>query len=105
MEPFDTMSETFSMAVPMVIVLSDAAARLGDAGALGGDLDRALREELVQLLDGDAGGPAEDADRGAGALALVLSAHEPDDLPVPSRHLADALGAGDLRRHLLGPLT
>src|SRR5262249_24735684 len=65
----------------------------------------ALREELVELLDGDTGGLAEDADRGAGALGLVLGAHEPDDLPVPRRQLGDALGPGDLRRHLLGPLA
>src|SRR5579859_7899508 len=99
------MIETFSMTASMVIVLSDAATRLGYAGDLGGELGGTLREELVELLDGDAGGLAEDADRGPGALGLVLGAHEPDDLPVPRRQLADARGAGDLRGHLLGPLA
>src|SRR5215831_19837890 len=84
---------------------SDAAPGLGDAGHLGGDLGRALREQLVQLLDADPGGLAQDPDRRPGALLLVLVPHELDDLPVPVGQLIDALGHGDLRRHLLGPLT
>jgi hypothetical protein len=54
-----------------------------NAGDLGGDLGGALGEQLVELLDRHAGGLAEDAYGGAGALGLVLGAHEPDDLPVP----------------------
>src|ERR1017187_855494 len=103
------MIETFSMVASMThdrpLGALDAAARLGNAGDLGGGLGRPLREELVELLDGDAGGLAEDADGGAGSLGLVFGAHEPDDLPVPRRQLLDALGFGDLCRHVLGPLA
>src|SRR5215471_13787300 len=84
---------------------SDAAPGLGDASHLGGDLGWALREQLVQLLDADPGGLAQDPDRRPGALFPVLVPHELDDLPVPVGQLIDALGLGDLRRHLLGPLT
>src|ERR1035441_6905130 len=85
-EPLETMIETFSMLASMTgpsSRWSDAAARLGDAGDPGGGLGRSLGEELVQLLDAHAGGLAEDADGGSGALGLVLGPHEPDDLPVP----------------------
>src|SRR3954465_893774 len=104
-EPFDTMIETFTMALSMIDVLSDAAARLGNAGDLRGDLGRPLGEQLVELLDGHAGGLAEDGHGGTGALGLGLGAHEPDDLPLPGCQLGDALGPGDLRGHLLAPLA
>src|ERR1039457_1597946 len=108
-EPFHTMIETFSMVASMTndrpLGASDAAAWLGDPGDLGGGLGRPLGEELVELLDGDAGGLAEHADGGAGSLGLVFGAHEPDDLPVPRREFVDALGLGDLWRHVLGPLA
>src|ERR1022692_4664267 len=103
------MIETFSMVASMTndrpLGASDAAAWLGDPGDLGGGLGRPLGEELVELLDGDAGGLAEHADGGAGSLGLVFGAHEPDDLPVPRREFVDALGLGDLWRHVLGPLA
>src|ERR1022692_5246606 len=107
-EPLETMIETFSMLASMTgpsSRWSDAAARLGNAGDPGSGLGRALGEQLVELLDGDAGGLAQDADRGPGALGLVVGAHEPDDLPVPWRQVLDARGPGDLRGHVLGPLT
>ena len=55
----DTMIETFSIVPdmryrPFRVVGSDAAAGLGDAGDLGGELGRALGEQLVELLDRDA---------------------------------------------------
>src|ERR1022692_103359 len=102
------MIETFSMVASMTndrpLGGSDAAAWLGDPGDPGGGLGRSLGEELVQLLDADAGGLAEDADGGTGPLGLVFGAHEPDDLPVPRRQLVDAGRLGDLWRHVLGPL-
>src|SRR5512146_1538789 len=101
--------ETFSILAAMVVPSfpragSDAAAGLGNAGDLRGELGRALGEELVELLDGHAGGLAERPDGGPGALFLVLVPHEPDDLPVLPGELGDALGGGDLRGHLLAPL-
>src|SRR5215472_9463179 len=117
-DPLDTMIETFSMVPSMAnsshmrparalpgLPGSDAAPRFGNAGHLGGDLGWALREELVELLDGDPRGLAQDPDRGPGALLLVLVPHEPDDLPVLGGQMIDALGLGDLRRHFLGPLA
>src|SRR4051794_14137098 len=103
------MIEIFSI-VALVVLMSamtgpssDAAAGLGDPGDLRGRLRRALREELVELLDAHTGGLAEDTDGGAGALVRVLGAHEADDRPVRVAQLLDALFACDSRRHVLGP--
>src|SRR4029453_8769532 len=67
----------------MVCSFLDAALGLGDAADLGGELGWAFREELVELLDRDAGLLAERADRGSGAAGEVALAHEPDNEPVP----------------------
>src|SRR5438445_9313391 len=100
-EPLDTMMETFSILSVMVVILSgsDAAAGLGDSGDAGGQFGRALGEQLVELLDRDAGGLAECAHGGAGALVGVFGADELQHLPVPVGQLADPRIAGDLRRH------
>src|SRR5690606_15553242 len=83
---------------------SDAAARLGDAGDLGGHLGGALREELVELLDAHARGLAEDPDGRARALLEVLGPHELEDLPVVGRQLVDAGLLGELDGDLGVPL-
>src|SRR5689334_4005802 len=80
---------------------SDAAARLGYAGDLRGELGRSLGEELVQLLDAHPGGLAQRAHARPGALVRVLVPHELNDPPVLWRQRFDAGFAGDLRRHLL----
>src|SRR5688572_3436499 len=89
-----------------VIVYSflDAALGLGDAADLGGELGGTLREELVQLLDGDAGLLAERADRRCGARSEVALAHEPDHEPVPLGQLGDAVLGGDRLSDPLVPL-
>src|SRR5579875_781923 len=107
-EPLDTMMETFSMVPGMADVLSwpngsDAPAGLGYPGDLGRYLGRSLGKELIKLPDRDPGGLAEGPDGGPGALGLVLVPHQPDDLPVPLGQLVDAVGRGDLRRHVLRP--
>src|SRR5436309_3353518 len=115
-EPFEMTIATFSIVFGsaatvcssssvMVCSLLDAAFGLGDAADLGGELGRALGEELVELLDRDAGLLAERADRRSGAGGEVALAHESDDEPVPIGQLGDAvLGCdrlGDLRVPLL----
>src|SRR5258708_6121707 len=78
---------------------SDAAAGLRDAGDLRRDLGRALREELVKLLDRHARGLAQHPHGGAGAFGLVLVPHELDDLPVPVGELRISLLPADLGCH------
>ena len=51
----------------------DAAAGLGDAGDLGGELGRALGEQLVELLDGTPDALPSDADAGPVPLAWYRS--------------------------------
>src|SRR5690348_5228326 len=89
----------------MVVLLSDAATRLGDAGDLVCYHCRALGEQLVELLHRHAGGLAQHPHRRAGALLEVLATHELDDAPVMLRELIDAFGRGELRGHGLGPLV
>src|SRR6266508_5473412 len=94
-EPLEMTIETFSMLSAIVMCpFSDAAARLGNAGDAGGDLRRALGKQLVQLLDRDTGGLAENPHRRAGALGEVLGAHEADDLPVGVGQPVDAFAPG-----------
>src|SRR5215510_12404428 len=83
-EPLEMTIDTFSIGAAVVAMLasSDAAAGLGDPGDAGGDLGRALREQLEQPLHRDPGGPAERPQRGAAALGQVLGPHEADDPPV-----------------------
>src|SRR6516162_3560394 len=112
-EPLDTMMETFSI-LPFSVTASllmshrpsgsDAAAGLGDAGDLRGELGRSLGEELVQLLDAYSRGLAQRAHAGPGALFRVLVPHELHHPPVLLGQRADAALLGDLRRHLLAPL-
>src|SRR6516165_3358227 len=106
------MMETFSILLLLLFMASllmahrpsDAAAGLGNAGDLRGELGRPLREELVEVLDAHPGGLAQGAHARAGALLRVLVPHEPDDLPVLRRERADAALLRDLRRHFLAPL-
>src|SRR3569623_1299988 len=98
------MIETFWMG-SVTVPPSDAAAGLGDPGDLGGHLRRALREQMVELLDGNARGLAEHAHGGPGALLVGLLALEPVHLPVPVRERVDALSAGELDGHVLRPLS
>src|SRR5438309_744285 len=101
-EPLEITIATFSIVLGsaaracssssvMVCSLLDAAFGLGDAADLGGELGRALGEELVELLHGDAGFLAERANRGGGAGLEVAIAHEADDEPVPVGQLGDAV--------------
>src|SRR6516164_2238409 len=99
--PFDVMASLVMTHRPSG---SDAAARLGNAGDLRGELGRPLREELVQLLDAHPGGLAQRAHAGAGALLRVLVPHERDDLPVLWCQRVAAAFPGDLWRHFLMPL-
>src|SRR6266498_1381370 len=87
----------------MVSSFLDAALGLGDAADLGGKLGRPLGEELVELLDGDAGFLAERADRGGGSGGEVALAHELDDEPVAVGQLGDAVLGGDRLGDLLVP--
>src|SRR5260370_8379150 len=96
--------EIFSILAGIVPSSLDAAAWLGDAGDLRGELGRPLGTPVVERLDGDAGGLAEHPDSRPGALGLVLVPHELDDLPVPLGELGDAFLGGDQRGHLLSPL-
>src|SRR6266536_2609708 len=96
-EPLETTIATFSIVFgsaasscgcsSMVVIglrsFLDAAAGLGDAADLGGQLGRALGEELVELLDRNPRLLAERADRRGGAGGEIALAHEPDDLPMP----------------------
>src|SRR6266516_76104 len=82
----------------------DAAAGLGDAADLGGELGGTFGEELVELFDRHARLLAERADRGRGAGREVALAHELDDQPVASGQLGDAVLAGDLPGEPLVPL-
>src|SRR5207245_589706 len=86
-----------------VIVCSflDAAAGLRDPGDLRGELRRALREELVELLDGDAGLLAERADRRRGARLQIAVAHEVHNEPVTGGQFLDAVSS----RNTLGEPT
>src|SRR5829696_631679 len=102
-EPLEMMTDTFSIASAMT-VLSDAAAGLGNAGDLCGNLRRALGEQLVELLNRNTGGLAERSDGWAGAFVEVLLAHEPDHLPVPVGELVDAGLRGEDGCHVFGPL-
>src|SRR6266508_3360736 len=90
----------------MVGSFLDAALGLGDAADLGGELGGPLGEELVELLDWDAGLLAERADRGRGSGGEVAVTHEADDEPVPVGQLGDAVlgrnAPGDLLVPLLG---
>src|SRR5690349_11874271 len=79
--------------------VSDAAAGLGNAGDPRGELGRALREELVEVLDAHPGGLAQGTHARAGAFLRVLVPHELDDLPVLRRQRPDAALQRDLRRH------
>src|SRR5918994_4771042 len=79
----------------MVCSFLDAALGLGDAADLGGELGRSLGEELIELLDRDAGFLAERADGGRGAGCEVALAHELDDEPVPVGQLGDAVLGGN----------
>src|SRR6266545_3781015 len=72
-----------SSSTVMAYSFLDAAFGLGDAADLGGELGRALGEELVELLDRHARLLAERADRGGGAGGQITLAHELDDEPVP----------------------
>src|SRR5690348_9004979 len=94
-DPFETTIDTFSIASRvagatsgcssssvMSSPSSDAAVRLRDAADLRGELRRALGEELVQLLDRDAGLLAERPYRRGGARLQITVAHEVDDEPV-----------------------
>src|SRR5213076_319580 len=82
----------------------DAAAGLGDAADLGGELRGALGEELVELFDRHARLLTERADRRGGAGAEVALAHEPDDQPVALAQLGDPVLARDLFGEPLVPL-
>src|SRR5271165_7495853 len=105
--------ETFSIGSLMTVLLprgtagggpgSYAASGLGDAGDECGRLGRALREQLVELLDRHARGLSEDPDGRTGALLGVLGPHELDDPPVLLGQLFDPGLAGDLGGHGLGP--
>src|SRR6266540_4042902 len=99
-------STVFGCSSSSVIVSSflDAALGLVDAADLGGELGRSLGEELVELLDGDAGFLAERADRGSGSGRQVALAHELDDQPVPVGQLRDAVLGCDCLGDLLVPL-
>src|SRR6266498_6017769 len=95
-EPFETTIATFSIVCgsvasscgcsSVVIVLRsflDAAAGLGYAADLGGELGGAFGEELVELFDRHARLFAERADRRGRTGGEVTLAHEADDQPVP----------------------
>src|SRR5215472_16517826 len=110
-EPLEMTMETFSILAAVIDppsfgdAGSDAAARLGDSGDLRRGLGWSLGEELVKLFDRHAGGLAEYPDRWPRAFVLVFVPHELDDLPVPFGEFGDSFGAGDLGRHVLGPLA
>src|SRR6266540_6612498 len=93
-----------SSVVAIVRSFLDAAAGLGDAADLGGQLGRAFGEELVELLDRHARLLAERADRGRGAGGEEAVAHELDDQPVPLGQLRDPVLGGDRLGELLVPL-
>src|SRR5512133_510149 len=116
-EPFEITIATFSIVFGAALIvcgcssssviacsLLDAALGLGDAADLGGELGGALREELVELLDRDAGFLAERADRGRVARVEVALAHEADDEPVPVGQLGDPVLPRDLLGDPLVPL-
>src|SRR5918994_5979755 len=116
-EPLEITIETFSIVSgsatavcgfsrSSVIVCSflDAALGLGDAADLGGEFGRPLGEELVELLDRDAGFLSERSDRGGGAGGEVALAHEADDQPVPVAHFGNAALTRDRLRDRLVPL-
>src|SRR5665213_3548678 len=90
--------------VMVVLPFLDAAARLRDAADLRCELRGPLREELVQLLDGDAGLLAERANRRRGAARQEPLAHELDHEPMPVRKLRDPGLMGDPLRELVIPL-
>src|SRR6266498_5157444 len=107
-EPFETTIATFSIVCGSVasscgcssVVIGvrsflDAAAWLGDAADLGGELGGTFGEELVELLDRDARLLAERADRGGGAGGEEPVAHELDDQPVALGQLGDPVLGGD----------
>src|SRR5215469_14208355 len=105
METFSIFADMWLFSFPRVSACgSDAAARLGNPGDLRRFLRWPVREQLVKLLDGNAGGLAEHADGRAGTLGVVLVPHELDDLPVPFGELGEALLAGQQWSHLLAPL-
>src|SRR6266542_6950135 len=94
-EPFETTIATFSIVCGSVasscgcssVVIGlrsflDAAAGLGDAADLGGELGGAFGEELVELFDRHARLFAERADRGGVSGHQIAAAHEVDDQPV-----------------------
>src|ERR671931_1419795 len=116
-EPLETTIATFSIVAGSVGAACgcsrssvtarsflDAAFGLGDAADLGGELGRALGEELVELLDRDAGFLAERADRGRGAAGEVAVAHEADDEPVALGQVRNAVLARDRLGDLFVPL-
>src|SRR6266702_7176603 len=109
-EPLEMTIETFSI-LPLSAMtrlpcrLSDTATGFGDAGDLRRQLGWSLREQLVELLDADAGGPAQRPHGRPGALLRVLVAHELEDLPVLLGQRVDAGRVGDLGRHVVPPLV
>src|SRR5438876_1241467 len=117
-DPFEITIATFSIVFgsaasssgcsSWVVILSapflDAAAWLGDAADLGGELGGPFREELVELFDRHARLLAERADRGGSAGGEVAVAHELDDEPVPVRQLRDPVLERDLLGEVLVPL-
>src|SRR5689334_13201662 len=106
-EPFETTIATFSIVCgsvgvacrdassSVIVFLLDAALGLRDAADLGGELRRALGEELVQLLHGNAGLLAERADRRCAPRREVALAHEADHEPMTVGQLRDAVLGGD----------